>query len=368
MGRKIHLVWDKNADLLRLLSDRSVEYTDNNIVTVDMSGDDCKHTGDRLIETVYSITKIDSIDNLRIFNYYKFETYNSDPIDITKLGLTSFSLEGSIHSNMTDTQCPVLLDRPCPTLRYFSLQHVPIDQAIVDNVTSSPELLGVMMSATHHTGIAGVTVTSIPAPVNRKIKYWMFNIRSISELEIKDWIATDLERVLLASVKLEVLPRLLLDPPPTLGQVYLPNNRLDNDSVMPLGKMLQSNDYKSISLNFNLPIIDIPVWDTVDIERVAYFAHDTLFKLPKYTCSKHYPEEYDQLIPLPIATAYSFKDDGFVVPSWSPTTWSESHSVFLYGVPLASQDYRQLFGYSNRIPVKFEGRPSYINKYRLSHI
>lgn len=322
--REIHL--DKRGD--KVLS-----------VRVDMQGMGYSSpTGNFMAD----ITKFSggTIDNLSIVEHASYE--DRDEIDISDYGLKSFSLSNAIGRHRCAS---VRLDNPIDTLHYFSLKQEYITKSLLKTVSACPNLLGLSIDSAYP-----CRDWSIPIPCNKSIVYWMFDMGPV---KVPKWSPKKLEILRLENAHLKKLPNFVVNPPDTLDEVYLAGNDLDNHEIKSLDVVLSGETNKTVSLCRNPNIIDIPVWENMNLEDCRYYAHNTFFTTPEVTQTPR-PLLYENS-----STFYNIETElleggsEFVEAAYNNRVrnaqdpeFSHYKDIYLYGNDLISHDYRRLLGYS----------------------
>lgn len=337
--------WNGTAFKLDYASSLSLKATDNCevCVQVNMQGNEYPHDKKDFIDDIFESVGSE-IQDLLIYNYRLTPKSDDGPIDISDVGLKYFSLSTDTTIKSACVNPPVLINQPSETLTHFAMQCTPIDQKLVNTISSCPNLLGVMMTSPNKILEARKSSEpiTIPPPTNRKIKYWMFKL---GKTRIKDWKSRSLEVFMLSGAEITRLPAVLNPPPKTIQEVYLPNNRLTDKEIVPMKSMMDSEDIKILSLSGNHTLIDIPIIPRIRGD-IFYFADALQFnsESPSYPLS--IPPELKHLgyqLGSPL-----LGDDIMQVP-WECAPITRAHhykTVYINDVQFLTDNYSTLMGYS----------------------
>lgn len=277
---------------------------------------------------------------------------NSPEINITGLKLKQFIVDAySLTHNKGYAIPHIRMDEPSDSLIYFQTRFTNISQDIVDTILESHNLRGVVM-VSHPNDIKARkrdTKLRISAPKNKNIKYFVFNI---GKAMVEDWVAKDLEVLMISGADLKSIPLVLHDPPASLNQVYLDNNLLTNKSVLPLRRFICGNGVKVLSISSNPTLMDIPQFHEAP-DYIYYFADNVLFTPPLN------PEIPD--IDAPPARDIASTSLPYDAPPWGWAIKSHeelkeiprrySKSIYLTGNTFLSDDYSNLIGFSRGVRV-----------------
>lgn len=318
------------------------------------------------------------IDNLSVRIPKVEHYYDYSGIEISTLKLTSFDLQS--NDMLSEFRPRILMSETSDDLRYFSIQGMSISQELLDTVSACPNLEGIIITEGGSGGTYSHNPASqIPSPANTNIKYWMFSLNDLRSVD--NWESDSLEMLMLDNMRLREMPEVLLHPPDSLRYVYLPRNLLHNENIKYLSRFLSSGGGKILSLSGNTPILDVPIWDGVDVEQCVYYADRAKFSP---SMSDYYDEDIiiasqNDKVPcelslpnLPIVRLVGSSE--FVLHEIADRNAKkalgdeqEFHHIHLRGINLASNGYEHLFGVNDFDPPDPE-KVKYIRRYIPLHI
>lgn len=248
-------------------------------------------------------------------------------------------------------KCPITISKPMPNLKYAQIANVPLSQTVIDWLTSSPNLIELVVIALPESPVClEDPLEYVPTPSNREnIERWMFSLHA--PVQLADFYAPKLKNVAMTNAYLYGFPtEIIKNQDGNLQGLYFRGNHISSQEAMKLETCLNrgANNLQIVSLAEN-PLIEPPMWNLpyrepiyVTREQVVFNSYNRKANIDRLGPRFGAPSGYNPQF------LYSHRPAGFVSEEYA--NWMQyapsSNDLYVYidGINWLSNTYPHLTG------------------------